>query len=263
MKKSLLATVAAVALIAGAGFASAAEGAKDHGMGAAPATKSEASPTGRSEPAMKQGADIKSGAQLKGHSETTGAGAGAEMKSEPKADMKADGKADTKAKPSTTGQADQNQRSAPSRSSAEEKSSPNKANESQSGRSAADSKMGNDNKKMGSDNKMGGDSKSNAAMENKDSKGGAGASANLTTEQKTKIRTSVIQSSNAPKVSRSSINFNISVGTVVPRSVHFVTVPETIIEIHPAWRGYSYFVVDDEIIIVEPRTLKIIAVLAV
>jgi len=251
MKKSLLATVAAVALIAGAGFAQA-EGAKDHGMGAAPAAKSDAAPATRNEPAMKQGADIKSGAQLKGRSETNGAGS-AEMKTEPKADTKAEGR--DKAKPSTTGQADQ--KSAPSRSSAEEKSSPSKANES--GRSATDNKMGGD--KMGADNnKMGNDNKSNAAM---DSKGGAGASANLTTEQKTKIRTSVLQSSGAPKVSRSSINFNISVGTVVPRSVHFVTVPETIIEIHPAWRGYSYFVVDDEIIIVEPRTLKIIAVLAV
>jgi hypothetical protein len=29
------------------------------------------------------------------------------------------------------------------------------------------------------------------------------------------------------------------------------------------YRGYSYFIVDDEIIIVEPRTLKIIAVLQV
>ncbi len=53
----------------------------------------------------------------------------------------------------------------------------------------------------------------------------AGASVSLSTEQKTKIRTTVLQSSSAPKVSRSSINFNISVGTVVPRSVHFVSVP--------------------------------------
>ncbi len=85
----------------------------------------------------------------------------------------------------------------------------------------------------------------------------------LTTEQKTKIRTTVLQSSSAPKVSRSSINFNISVGTVVPRTVQFVAVPATIVEIHPAWRGYSYFIVDEEIIIVEPSTLKIVAVLVV
>ena len=73
------------------------------------------------------------------------------------------------------------------------------------------------------------DTKSNAAAA--DTKSSTGASVNLTSEQKTKIRTSVIQSSSAPKVSRSSINFNISVGTVVPRSVHFVTVPATLVEI--------------------------------
>jgi hypothetical protein len=83
----------------------------------------------------------------------------------------------------------------------------------------------------------------------------------LTSEQKTKIRTTVVQSRNAPKVSRSNINFSINVGTVVPRTVKIVSVPSTLVEIHPAWRGYSYFIVDEEIIIVEPRTLKIIAVL--
>ena len=85
----------------------------------------------------------------------------------------------------------------------------------------------------------------------------------LTPEQKTQVRTTVLQSSSAPKVSRSSINFNISVGTVVPRSVHFVTVPDTLVRIHPAWRGYSYFIVDDEIIIVDSRHVQIVAVLEV
>ncbi len=91
--------------------------------------------------------------------------------------------------------------------------------------------------------------------------GSAGASANLTTEQRTKIRQSVLTKSNAPRVS--SVNFSVSVGTVVPHTVHVVTVPPEIVEIHPAWRGYSYFIVNDEIVIVEPRTLKIVAVINV
>ena len=53
------------------------------------------------------------------------------------------------------------------------------------------------------------------------------------------------------------------VGTVVPRTVRLVAVPATLIEIHPAWRGYMYFVDGDEIIIVEPGTLRIVAVLDV
>jgi hypothetical protein len=73
----------------------------------------------------------------------------------------------------------------------------------------------------------------------------------------------VLQSSSAPKIQRSEVNFNVSVGTVVPRTVRFVAVPDTIVRIQPRWRGYRYFIVDEEIIIVEPRTLKIVAVLNV
>lgn len=83
---------------------------------------------------------------------------------------------------------------------------------------------------------------------------------NLTTEQRTTIRQEVL-TSNAPRAT--DINFTINVGTVVPSSVRVVEVPATIVKIRPAWKGYRYFVYNDEIIIVEPRTLKIVAVLDV
>jgi hypothetical protein len=94
---------------------------------------------------------------------------------------------------------------------------------------------------------------------------GAAASApvQLTAEQKTTIRKSVIESRGAPRMERNNLKFNIIVGTVVPRSVRIVAVPEPLIRIHPAWRGYRYFVVGEEIIVVEPRTLRIVAVLDV
>jgi hypothetical protein len=197
---------------------------------------------------MKKGADIKAGAQTKGKAETTGAGV--ESKSEMQADVKADSKADTKAnadktKPSTTGQAADQKTAPASKSSAEEKSSPAKSNaETPAAKSGANEKA--------------------APAANSAAQGAqTSASVNLTADQKAKIRTTVIQSSSAPKVSKSQINFNISVGTAVPRSVHFVAVPQTLIEIHPARRGYSYFIVDDEIIIVDSRTLQIVAILAV
>ena len=82
----------------------------------------------------------------------------------------------------------------------------------------------------------------------------------LTTEQKTQIRSTVLTSS-APRVT--NVNFSINVGTVVPRTVHVVAVPDTLIRIHPAWRGHRYFVYNDEIIIVEADTLRIVAVLVV
>jgi hypothetical protein len=42
-----------------------------------------------------------------------------------------------------------------------------------------------------------------------------------------------------------------------------VAVPEVLVEVHPEWRGFRYFVYNDEIIIVEPDTLKIVAIVAV
>ena len=86
-------------------------------------------------------------------------------------------------------------------------------------------------------------------------KGMASRNVSLTTEQKTTFRDS------GPKVT--SVNFNIRVGVAVPRTVKFAPVPASIIEIQPAWRGYMYFVYEDEIIIVHPRTLKIVAVIEV
>jgi hypothetical protein len=84
---------------------------------------------------------------------------------------------------------------------------------------------------------------------------------NLTTEQRSRIRQTVIRESNAPRVNRSDINFNISVGTVVPRTVRVATLPAAVIEIHPAWRGYSYILVGDEIVILEPGSLRIVAII--
>jgi hypothetical protein len=83
---------------------------------------------------------------------------------------------------------------------------------------------------------------------------------NLTSEQRATIRQEVL-TANAPRAN--NINFTVNVGTVVPSTVHVVEVPATIIKIHPQWKGYRYFVYNDEIIIVEPRTLKIVAVLNV
>jgi hypothetical protein len=80
----------------------------------------------------------------------------------------------------------------------------------------------------------------------------------LTTEQRTTIRSTVLTS--GPRAT--NVNFNVRVGTVVPTSVRVVAVPPALIEIYPEWRGHMYFVVNDEIIIVDSRH-RIIAVLPV
>src|SRR5947207_2537372 len=79
----------------------------------------------------------------------------------------------------------------------------------------------------------------------------------LNAQQRTTIRQTVLAGSNVPRVN--NVNFALSVGTVVPTSVRFVDVPPALIEINPQWRGHQYFVVRDEIVIVD-RSRKVVAV---
>jgi hypothetical protein len=58
-----------------------------------------------------------------------------------------------------------------------------------------------------------------------------------------------------------NVNFSLSVGTVVPRDVRFQPLPADVVEVMPQYRGYNFFVVRDEIVIVEPTTYKIVDVL--
>ena len=88
--------------------------------------------------------------------------------------------------------------------------------------------------------------------------GQAGAGAKLSTEQRTRITTVIREQRVQPET---NINFNVSVGTHVPRSVHFHPLPTEIVTIYPDWRGYEFFLVRGDIIVVNPRTLEIVAVL--
>ena len=91
--------------------------------------------------------------------------------------------------------------------------------------------------------------------------GGGGANVTLSSDQRTKIHKLVINEHNAPRVAH--VDFDIRIGTVIPRGkVHYVPVPATIVEIEPEWRGFMYFLVGDQIVIVEPDTLRIVAVIA-
>jgi hypothetical protein len=47
----------------------------------------------------------------------------------------------------------------------------------------------------------------------------------------------------------------------VPDTVTFYDVPETIVDILPQYRGFEYIVVRDELVVVDPDTLEIVAVL--
>jgi len=88
--------------------------------------------------------------------------------------------------------------------------------------------------------------------------GQAGAGAKLSTEQRTQI-TSVIKEQHVQP--QTNVNFSISVGTRVPRDVTFQTLPERVVTIYPEWRGYKFILVKEQIVIVDPNTYEIVAVL--
>jgi Protein of unknown function (DUF1236) len=87
---------------------------------------------------------------------------------------------------------------------------------------------------------------------------GPRANINLTPEKRTRIHEAIIRERNAPRINR--MNFDISVGVQVPRSVRFAALPQAIVEIEPAWRGFEYFMIGDEIVVVDPRSLEIVAI---
>ena len=85
----------------------------------------------------------------------------------------------------------------------------------------------------------------------------AAGSKQLTVEQRATIHTVVREQKVQPAT---NVNFAITVGTVVPRTMKFYPVPAEFVTIDREWRGFDYFLVGDRIVIVNPRTLEIVAV---
>ncbi|MBR1251518.1 DUF1236 domain-containing protein [Bradyrhizobium sp. AUGA SZCCT0169] len=84
------------------------------------------------------------------------------------------------------------------------------------------------------------------------------ASVNINDQQRTRVTQSISRLNVQPLT---NVNFSLSVGTAVPRDVRLQTLPADVVEIVPQYRGYSFFVVRDEIVIVEPSTYQIVTVL--
>ncbi|MGY3240396.1 MULTISPECIES: DUF1236 domain-containing protein [unclassified Bradyrhizobium] len=89
--------------------------------------------------------------------------------------------------------------------------------------------------------------------------GQAGAGAKLSTEQRTQI-TSVIREEHVRPVTNA--NFSVSVGTRIPREgIELHALPSRVVTIYPEWRTYKYVLVKDEIVVINPDTYEIVAVL--
>jgi hypothetical protein len=234
MKKNvLLVTVAATALIAGASLASAQTMNTEQPKASAP-MKSDSEKAGQSAQSPKKDAD---------KAQTTGQAPKAEDAKKGEDAKKAQG-----SKPQTTGQAPK----------AED---PKKAEDA---KKAPDSKTTGQAPREGQaqqpqQQQPAAQQGQSGTQQGQAGQAGGGTQAQLSTEQRTQIRQTVMQVGNAPRVS--SVTFSLSVGTVVPRTVKYVLLPPRVVEIYPAWRGYHFFIVGDQIVIVEPGSLRIVAVI--
>jgi hypothetical protein len=86
----------------------------------------------------------------------------------------------------------------------------------------------------------------------------SGPPAALSSEQHTKIRDTL----RVEKSERlANVPFSTKVGEAIPGTVHLYVLPVSIMEYAPQYRGYEYILVGDEILIVDPRTLRIVAVI--
>ena len=227
MKKSLLATAAAVALFAGPGSASAQ---KNEAPTPVPAQQQNApaekiAPAGKVAPA--KGAETK---VPDAKAQTTGQ---ATPKMEPGADK-------SKAEQSPASKNAQTPASPPAKNAGSDSKADVKASESKS------------------------DAKPSAAQTPAQQNQTTGqavtprAAANLSVEQRTKISAAIKQQN---VLRAADVNFSISIGARVPRTLHLYPLPASVVEVYPAWRGYEFILVGNEILVIDPRTLEIVAVL--
>jgi Protein of unknown function (DUF1236) len=258
MSNRFMISVAALALIAGTGFANAQGGMKGNESGgstmqqhAAPGGSSAApSPSESSPCAAKSEASEPKGGMQKGdmkstQSEKSGAEKSGAMKNQSAQD-------NAKEKSGSTSQrADDNMKSGNTKT---------EGRDSKSGTNAAETRDRDNNMKAeGRDGKGGTNAAESKSSTTTTTTGQAGAGAKLTTEQRTKI-TSVIHSQHVESVK--NVNFSINIGTRVPREgVHFYPVPTEVVTIYPQWRGYEFIMVNERIIIIDPHSYEIVEII--
>jgi hypothetical protein len=85
------------------------------------------------------------------------------------------------------------------------------------------------------------------------------ASVQLSEDQRTKIKGIIVRDRNVARVN--SANFSVSVGAKVPRDVHVTVLPSEVVMIVPEYRGYDYVLIGDQLLIIDPDTMEIVAIL--
>ncbi|RXG88456.1 DUF1236 domain-containing protein [Bradyrhizobium zhanjiangense] len=265
MTNRFLVSVAALALIAGTGFANAqGTGTKDYGSGQQ--TQHSTQPSGERSGSMgKQESMDKQDKHEKG---TVGqAGGMKDQKDQPSAhDKSTQSDKMNKDQPGAT-----REKSTQSEKSSTVGQSPRSDEKSKGGMSKeTETKGSKDMKTQGQEDRSGMNAPGHQGSQtqtqtqtgterSQTTTGQAGAAAKLSTEQRTQI-TSVIREEKVAPVT--NVNFNISVGTRIPREgITLHALPSKVVTIYPEWRTYKFVLIRNEIVIIDPDTYEIVAIL--
>lgn len=87
--------------------------------------------------------------------------------------------------------------------------------------------------------------------------GAAAGAAKLTTQQRTKITTIIKKQKAEP----AHLDIDVRVGVHVPSHVHYYPLPTQVVDVYPEWRGYDYILVSDQILVIDPDTRVVVAIL--
>jgi hypothetical protein len=79
----------------------------------------------------------------------------------------------------------------------------------------------------------------------------------ISTDKQVRISETLTRERLAPP--QRNLNVSIRVGERIPRYVRVQRLPAAIVSIEPEYRGYDYFTTEEEIVIVEPRTQRIVS----
>lgn len=110
------------------------------------------------------------------------------------------------------------------------------------------------NGNMNAETKGGTDSKSQTTTGN--------AATSATAAPPAEKRTQIVSAIKSEKIEETTnVNFNISVGAMVPSTVRFHPLPPRIVEIYPEWRGYDVIFVHGRYVIVRPQTHEIVYII--
>jgi Protein of unknown function (DUF1236) len=251
MKSRLMISVAAISLIAGAGLANAQGGMKNESGGAA--TQQNA-PSGGAGGTMGR--------------ESTGSSAAQSPQSEEKSPGATKGQRAEEKTPGATKSQQRTEENAPGAKkgmSSENETKGGAKDMKAEGREGqgknAESREGQNNnmKAEGRDNSKNAQTREGQNDRSQTTTGQAGAGAKISTEQRTKITTIIRNEHVAPAT---NVNFSIAVGTRVPREgVSLRPLPAEVVTVYPEWRGYEFILVRNQILVIDPATLEIVAIL--